>query len=770
MVKINLQILLIASISSFAFLFNSDNSKSCGWDYDENFLRSGLFNPDILKDDSLSAFFLSPRFFSEYSEESLLNPEVENIREWKNYFNNEYSSKELKNLIYESSPNDIRILADAKLNNNPSIVPKKLAKSNIAKDFISGKYPDAFDYLIFAKECEPHVIDNRKSEWDELMRDTLAMKDLLEKGKLYLQRTTDKFLAERYAYQVVRLAHYMKNYDLTINLFDELFEKLKSKSIIYYWALSHKAGALRSKGDLSYSSYLFSVIFDKCLSRRLIASQNFKSLDASTLHETLNYCNDNHEKTAVWFLHAYLTNDFGSMKQIYELEPNSAYLEILLSRAIDRLENDIYEYWNIDENTGWSNQFIRLDYPNFYSFVSSCAKKENTLRPYFWYYAAGYLSLLRHDYVSMKENFSAVKRLLPKDDSEYNIRIKILEILARVDEQKNIDKIFETNILEELKWVRDLKKYNSDDAFIWMMKRFSEKYYKQQDTVKAILSLGLKLNNSEYPRTVSYIDFRSNPGRAPLDKIINFIEYNPNKSDFEKYLVENFIYTTKDLYEIRGTLLLSKYDFENALLWNFSNIKNNLPMLPADPFKMNINDCHDCDAESLKTKIYTKYTFAKRMLELEKEIKTTSKNRAENYYLLANAYYNMTYFGNSWMVVDFYRSLNSTDDDPNYLDCSKAEEYYLKAMASSKDKNFQARCLFMAAKCEQNRFYVDKGYFQIKNFNLYYPDDCEPNPQIKKENYRMYFKTLKDNYSKTEFYKQALKECKYFNYFVTNYK
>ena len=342
MAQISLKILLIALISSFVFFFNSDTSKGCGPDYDENPFLFGLFEPTIIKDDSLSAFFLSPSFFSDYSQKRLLNPEVDNIKEWKDYFNNKYTSEDLTNIIYKSSPDDIKILIASKLNNTYSIIPKHLAKSNITKDFIADRYSDVFKYLIFAKECEPQVTDNRKDAWSELIRDTTAMKELLEKGKLFYQETTDKYLKERYAYQCVRLAHYKRDFNLTIKLFDDLFNPLNFRSIIYYWALSHKAGAIRSLGDITYSSYLFSIIFDKCLSRRLIASQNFKSLDASLLYETLDYCKDNHERTAVWFLHAYLTNDFGSMKKLYALEPNSAYLEILLTRAIDKLENDIY--------------------------------------------------------------------------------------------------------------------------------------------------------------------------------------------------------------------------------------------------------------------------------------------------------------------------------------------------------------------------------------------------------------------------------------------
>ena len=766
MAQISLKILLIASISSFVFFFNSDKTKSCGPDYDENPFINGLFEPSIIKDDSLSAFFLSPSFFSDYSKMSLLNPEVDNIKEWKVYFGDKYSSEELLNIIYKTSPEDISLLNNAKINNDFSSIPKRLAKNSIAKAFVAGEYTDAFQYLIYAKECEPHVTDNRKYGWGELIRDTSAMRTLLENGKLSYQKTTHKFLKERFAYQCIRLSHYLKDYNLTISLFDGLLTPLDSKSIIYYWALSHKAGAIRSNGDITYSSYLFSTIFDKCLSRRLIASQNFKSLDASLLYETLDYCKDNHEKTSVWFLHAYLTNDFGSLKKIYELEPKSTYLEILLTRAIDQMENDIYAYWNRNQNTSWSNQFVRLDFPNFYNFIYSCAKKENTNRPYFWYYAAGYVALLKQDYAAMRENFNEVKRFITTGESEYLDRIKMLETLGAVDEVEVVDVTFEKNILSDVKWVLDLKKYNSDEAFIWMMNRFSEKYYKQQDTAKAQLCLGFRLGKGDYTKTVDWTDYLSNPSSAPLDIMIRFVESDYNRTDFDKFLIENFCYSRKDLYEIRGTLMLSRYKFEEALLWNFSNIKNELSYLPADPFSINIKDCARCDEKALTTKLYTKHSFAKKMKELESEIKSTTKNRAENYFLLANAYYNITYFGNSWMIVDFYRSHSIDGYSYNNIDCSKAEEYYLKAATFSNDKEFQAKCLFMAAKCEQNKFYVDKGHFDDNIY--YYPYDCEQKPEIKLQNYRMYFKTLNEKYSKTKFFKEALKECKYFNYFVTH--
>ena len=346
MAQMSLKILLIASISSFVLFFNCDTSMGCGPYYDEDMFVAGLFEPNIIKDETLSPFFLSGGFFADYSKRSTLNPEVENIQQWKKYFNDVFTYEDIMTVIYKSNLEEINVLKFAIKIKSEIALPKKLIKSDLAKSFVNGNYPLEFEYILFAKECEPHVVDSRNYGWDELVRDTSAMRVLLARGKQLYYASSSDYLKERYAYQSVRLAHYLKNYDLTIKLFDELSAPLKNKSFIYYWALSHKAGAIRSLGDITYSSYLFSIIFDKCLSRRLIASQNFKSLDASLLYETLDYCKDNHEKTAVWFLHAYLTNDFGSMKNLYVLEPNSAYLEILLSRAIDKLENDIYEYWN----------------------------------------------------------------------------------------------------------------------------------------------------------------------------------------------------------------------------------------------------------------------------------------------------------------------------------------------------------------------------------------------------------------------------------------
>jgi hypothetical protein len=773
MAQISLKILLIASISSFVFFFNSDNSKSCWYEYEEPI--NGLFNGYVIKEATLSPFFYvpTPNYFGHPPSDSSLISENDNLKEWGDYFQNNGNKNDVTYLIYKSSVQDIESIISA-ISNSQTTVNAKLLSNSIVKYLVKNKSVEGLNYLLFAKRCEPSAVGFRTNNWDELVRDTTEMKTLISDGLNEYTRCTDIFLKMRYAYQIIRLTHYLKHYDETVRLYDLLVTSLNSKSIIKYWALSHKAGALASLGEQAQSNYLFSKIFDECLSKRLLADLNFKVKEASQLTETLEYCQNNHEKNVVWFLYSYHSSDMGGLKRIYELEPSSPYLEVLLGRAIDQMEEGIFRYWQKMIEPNWTDDFTRLDNKQFYSFVKTVASNRNTKRPYFWEYCAGYLSLLSRDYISMKYHFQIAKTLLPIGEEEFLERMKMLEIYSKADEVKDVNLIFESKIVEELKWLLGLQKRHADEAFKWAILKLADKYLTQKDTAKYLICQGQKLSSASYSNTLTFVDYKSNPSAVPLNKLISYLQnckyYESSEyydlPEFDRFLINNFCYTQKDILEIQGTLYLSEYKFNKAISVLY-DIRNELEYLPADPFTIDLKDCQSCDAKSLTKKLYTKFTFALKLKNLEEEIKTNKKNLDENYFLLANAYYNMSYFGNSWMSTDFYRSRFANYYSPNNLDWSKAEEYYLKAMTHSNDKEFIAKCAFMAAKCEQNRFYLDKGYLIDDNE---YHGNCEQNPEIKKENYRTYFKVLKDKYSKTKFYQQALKECKYFNYFVTNKK
>jgi hypothetical protein len=77
------------------------------------------------------------------------------------------------------------------------------------------------------------------------------------------------------------------------------------------------------------------------------------------------------------------------------------------------------------------------------------------------------------------------------------------------------------------------------------------------------------------------------------------------------------------------------------------------------------------------------------------------------------------------------------------------DRYYVKAMNLSGSKEFKAKCAFMAAKCEQNAFFVQQEQSSDIDFRA-----------------GNYFKMLKENFSTTKYYKEVIKECGYFRTYV----
>ncbi len=92
-----------------------------------------------------------------------------------------------------------------------------------------------------------------------------------------------------------------------------------------------------------------------------------------------------------------------------------------------------------------------------------------------------------------------------------------------------------------------------------------------------------------------------------------------------------------------------------------------------------------------------------------------------------------------------------------------AEQYYLKAKALTADKNFQARCLFMAAKCSQKQIVVPDyaaypDYEQYEKANEQYAKNIQQNK---------YFPELIRNYKQTKTYNEVFNSCVYLKDYVT---
>ncbi|MCH5599840.1 tetratricopeptide repeat protein [Niabella ginsengisoli] len=129
----------------------------------------------------------------------------------------------------------------------------------MSKFFLKEKNLEALGYILYAKKVEPHVTTT--DYWSPETRDSIVMDGLLKNGlQLYHAAKTDLFKL-KYAYQIVRLAHYNGHYNDAIKYYDELVGPNPTQSILQPMSLALKAGAFFRLGRNEDAAYLFSKAF-----------------------------------------------------------------------------------------------------------------------------------------------------------------------------------------------------------------------------------------------------------------------------------------------------------------------------------------------------------------------------------------------------------------------------------------------------------------------------------------------------------------------------
>ncbi|MDP4191014.1 MAG: hypothetical protein Q8858_05615 [Bacteroidota bacterium] len=794
MKKRSLKIFIPVLISIALFVIASKKTRSCGPELAPDDYYT-IFDKSIFKLPDLQPFFLSENTFADQkdgSEES----ETDNLKQWLKFLNGVPSLDHIEDVIYKTDQDELKKIRQYLISGDISLLPSKLKDNSFIKYLESIKSKGVMDYLIYAKQCEPEVTSG--NYWEEKKKDTVLMHNLIKTGIMKYHSTKSRFIKDRYAYQAVRLAHYSGQYKMAIDLYNRFFKEKKDLSLIQYWSLAHKAGAQHSLGKLAEANLTFAHIFDKCRSRKRQCMLSIELGTDSLFNETFKLCKDNHDRVLIYTLAAYRNPDksLKYMDLVFSLEPESEYLELLLAREVTKLERRILptkanwegQRYYIETNT---EQTSPID-DELFNKVSSIAKTGKVKSPYLWDFASGYIATLINKTEEAKQFYFAAKKSCPKDDLSFLRRIQVAEIVSEVKGLKSIDKKAEDEISGDIIWLHELaaeEKFNAKDALVYVMNILAKKYWKQGDNIKANLCLGLRI--SEKNEYWGYYDnkvqnafgynIRNNYHLEPIDAIYKLIsskykyddwyrpnsEYNKKYSRFERFLIDNYLYSPSELEYIQAKSFIAKGEFGEAVKRlspedSYTSYYNDMTeKLPADPFVVHIRDCHDCDYNAVSINRYSVLSFSKRMLELERLAASDTANAAQYYYLIANGLYNKSYYGNSWVASAFFRRSSPwgyyDGFNRDFYDCSQAMNYYLKAMSHAKDREFAAKCLYMASKCELNSFFNSADYAQMDNIEVL-------SVPLK---YRTSFIKLKSNYYDTKYYQEILHECKYFYNFVS---
>jgi hypothetical protein len=748
---------------------------ACSDEYIINYPAS-FFAPEVTHNDKYSEFFRSYHFlytdshrsdynYDYYKENNFSDFNKINISEWETYFQNHIQNSDLNYILYNARLGEVdTLIFSIKKQGYP--ISNRLEGNSILKYKDTRSALDFLYYIGYAKRCEKYST-YEPDDWyyDRTVPDTNdprsnkdAMAALADGGLKQLTNTKSDFVRQRYAFQVLRLYYMSKDFDKCIQFYADQKKVFESApNAICYRAMGYLAGAYYGEKKYSNADYIYSLIYDEYDTMKTTAFFSFHPQEESDWNQTLAMAKNTREKVVLWQMLGIYDDPLRAMKEIYALDPKSDVMDLLLARAVNtEEENFIYQSgeYNDSYNTLTdSTTYIRPDSVNkeLVDFFKIVADKGNTAKPYEWDLAAGYLDWAMGD--------NGFQKYLDKAKTECNgdslviDEIRLVRLLNMVNTGKAGDKKFEENVVPEINWLygNHPADFRGDVAQDFIQFSLTKKYKAIGDTVISVCISGQLDKDRPHFRTFL------NELRAFMDK--------KNKTDFEVYALDMLKYDDAVIQDMQALKPFYEHHFKEALAI-ISDIDYKGDSTYADPFIIHIKDCHDCDFDDKKQKKYTKKDFIKKMISLEDSVKSSPANAAKIYFLLANGFYNMSYFGNcrklyvtkltgvsdDYFGEDHAWDTSEIDDMHGYMSCNKAREYYNKALAASNDPEYKTKCEFMAAKCSQNNSYVTDGGVD---------NDSDSTD---------YFNVLMTSYSKTKYYRDIIKECGYFKKYVESNK
>jgi hypothetical protein len=737
---------------STALLFVYSIIYACSDNGDWGIFFDTNFTPEAFVDKSYSPLFLSSDFF--YSTDyytydnghvSRFNDEI--IQDWSTFLDGKIKTEDVKFFLIDSSATTVDNLYSYYSSKKRNSFSEKWSKKINLKD---SKTKDFIEFLYLAQKIKTASTNNSwdyeaesKKQNDPKWVTTIANK---------YAKSKDKFLKNRYWFQVIKSCFYNDMNDSVVSFFQKT-EKSVPKNTLYYRAFSYLAGIEYKNKNYAKSNYLYSQVFDKCPNMRVVAAYCFHPQENIDWNQSLAMAKTTTEKAALWAVQGYYADEHVAIEKIYALDPESEHLDYLLSRLINLRESkaSIYETDKkvIEKYNKTNDSLAKIDS----ELVSRIAKAEKTKKSYLWYTAAGYLETINGNYAQADKNFDKAASKLPKTILASN-QLRLLRFINNLNKIKNITTENQKTIVTDLDWLynevpkQKTENFRYNNATSWSKTYLSDLFKNQKNVVMAEFFV----RNSDYYDNEKNLQamktFMAKDNKTALEKIAQSV-YNVTLADINNYQAVTATYQNK---------IPEAIDFmkQTDSIQNFQFYGN--------PFNGNIKDCHDCDHAAYQKRKYSNIEFLNTIKEMQDKV-AKKEDIYINNMLIGNAFYNITHFGNgrTFQEINIIGSGSSPYDYKDktremITDCTVAKMYYEQALAVAITDEQKAKCHYMLAKCERNDYYNNK-FKTVKN---YWEMDDDGINFLDWNG----FKKLKTSYSKTKFYQEVIAECGYFNTYV----
>ena len=778
------------SIALFLSIVIAFQSISCAWspsmEYDMLFDRDFVFNYSK-KNTSFNAWYYNADL---YNHENLKN---QNAQSWADFLEGAYRKEDLISFIYRGeskfSTRDKELLNLRRNRLNSLKSPQKEAQ------FV--------DCIVFALKVEKLLEAYAPDPWeDEPKKIVIAdFGPLMNQAMVQITTNQTSFLKERYAFQLLKLNRYSKQYTTFITNFKKYFEG--KKSMLSFWAMEHYAGVLSELKRTAESNYYFAQVYVNCPEKRSSSYLSMKLKSPSDFSKTLSLCQNEEEKMALYYIHAMQSKTLAmaDLKEITQKLGNHEYARVVMSHEINKLEKILLTKNDSDEDyLSERTKELMLLKDQVPAYINELIQMNQAMlaqdeKDYFWHLSLAYLYYLD----AQHENCTKVLNEIQPSSLEIQKQFDIIYVINYVDsrsslsiEDENIigEKLYEINennpnypfvstsestrsaygnesfLIEEYNTINEFifrkiaARYRNSNSFIHLI--FSGEVFFDL-CVKSASSLENDQSNStDFEIKVSDINrFIVDLNRTPESKLSLFAATYyfqiPDESS-----EQNFNRCEQMLKELKATILLrnpAKLDeaisIYNALPADLIN-ENYVNGSPFSYTSKTPNFGHHDEIQEQLPKM-SRLAFAKKVKQLIEQPLT-----AENAFQLGIAYYNSSYYGLQWKLLAYARIYSFPDGN---VDMSVAESYLNTALTlGGLTRERQAQAYFMLARCEQNRYsYKNDGFPDWDEgddgFTAYFDE-------MKRSGSMRNFQLLASNYYGTATYQEIIRECKYFEYYI----
>jgi hypothetical protein len=722
MIKTSLKKRWITSIS--ALCISVGIALACAGDWGPEYGTSNFTPFAAISDASYTPFFFSNMFYYGIGHDDGHDARFNNAntREWSGYLGKSIPSGTLDYLLQQAGPASIdSALAAGKKEPKLTAFLRYLKLARQAETYALNHITGSWEYSDLKKDKPP--FDNEK--FNRACREQMA--------------AADGFVRQRYLFQMERNQFFYAGARQATDFFT-LHEKDFTPGTIYYRTMAYAAGAYYKLKNYSMANYLYSRVFEGCPELRTVAHFSFHPQEESDWKATLALCRNKGEQATLWQMLGVFYSDEGrSIREIYQLDPKSEKMDLLMVRAVN-----IYEQkFNGSGSYGYEvKPMADSNARAIFALVTRIAEEGKTARPWIWSMAAGYLHALEGNYTAAQSWYNKVP--VPKEELPRS-QLRLLKLINQVGMTTKMDSRTENQLLPELEWLwavsshQDSSLLRSLDAFTWSRQKIAALYNKQKDSVKAQCFVSTHRIYSSDKQTAAIKAFFT----------------RPSKSAFEDFCTRLSSIRANDISEYQAIKCGYEGRLEEAIEM-ITGTPGAAIVLPGNPFNARIQDCHDCDHAAARKIKYTRLSFLQKLKEIKDKIAPGTDLYA-NSILLGNAYYNMSDYGNArayyeCSIIGAGYEMDSTFHTMLFSN-ALSSKYYTQALNAATNDEQRAKCQYLLAKCERNEWY-----------NANTGDDQHRPDFIAWKG----FAALRQ-YRATQYYKEVLRECGYFNTYINKH-